>query len=60
LTQAYKNVFPNMTSASNPAATTLSSSLSIYIFLLSITTLFLMACFVNSSLEVTFRIALVK
>jgi hypothetical protein len=33
LTQAYKNVFLNMTSAAIPAVTTLRSSLSMYVFL---------------------------
>jgi hypothetical protein len=33
LTQAYKNLFPNTTSASLPAMTMLSSSFSMYVFL---------------------------
>jgi hypothetical protein len=53
LTQAYKNLFPNMTSASIPMVTILRSSLCRY-FLYIITFLFLIASFGNSSLEVTF------
>jgi hypothetical protein len=46
----------DMTSASIPVATTLRSSLSMHVFFVIF---FLIACFVNSSSEVTFRIALV-
>jgi hypothetical protein len=53
LTQAYKNLLPDTTSVSVPAVTALRSSLSMYVFLY-ITLFFLVACFVNSSLEVTF------
>jgi hypothetical protein len=58
LTQIYRNLFPNVASASVPAVTVLRSSLSMYVFLWII--FFFIACFVNSSLlEVTFWIALV-
>jgi hypothetical protein len=40
LTQAYKNLFPNMKSASIPAATKLRSSLSMYVYFLYITIFF--------------------
>jgi hypothetical protein len=53
-TQAHKNLFPNMTSASIPAVTSLRS---MYIFFVYI--IFFITCLVNSSLEVTFRVALV-
>jgi hypothetical protein len=57
LIQAYKNSFPD-TSVSIPAVTAVKSSLSMYIlFVYNI--FFLIACFVNTSLEVTFRITLV-
>jgi hypothetical protein len=49
-----------MTSASIPTVTTLRSSLSMYVFFFVYNIISLMACFVNSSLEVTFQIALVK
>jgi hypothetical protein len=58
LTQAYKHLFPNNTSTSIPAVTTLRSSLSMYIFFVY-NNYFLTACFVNSSPKVTFRIAIV-
>jgi hypothetical protein len=45
-----------MTSASIPVVTTLRSSLSMYVFYVWNKTVLLFACFVNSSLEVTFRI----
>jgi hypothetical protein len=54
LTQAYRNLFPNMTGASIPAVTMLKSGLNMYIL-----EFFLIACFVNSSPDVTFLIALV-
>jgi hypothetical protein len=56
LTQAHKNLFPDMTSTSILAVTTLRSSLSMYVFLY---TFFLIACSANSSPEITFQIALV-
>jgi hypothetical protein len=57
LTQAYNNFFPDKTSVSIPAVTTLRSSCSIYVFSVIIKLLFLIACFDNSSPEITFRIA---
>jgi hypothetical protein len=57
LTQAYKNLFPD-TSASISVVTMLWSSLSMYV-IFHIIIFFLIACFVNSSPDVTFRIALV-
>jgi hypothetical protein len=57
LTGAYNNLFPD-TTVSIPAATTMRSSLSMYVFFVN-NIFFLTACFVNSSPEVTFRIALV-
>jgi hypothetical protein len=61
LTQAYKNLFPDMKSASIPVVTKLRVSLSIYIiFVYNIYIyIFSVACFLNSSLEVTFWIFLV-
>jgi hypothetical protein len=59
LTQAYKNLLPDMTSASIPTVTMLRSSLSTYVFFFVYNTFFLIASFVHSSPEVTFRIALV-
>jgi hypothetical protein len=59
LTQTYKNLFPDMTSASILAVTTLRSSFSIYIFFVYNKIFFHIACFVNSSPEVTFQIVLV-
>jgi hypothetical protein len=59
LTKAYKNVFPDMTSASILVVTTFRSSLSMYVFFVYNNIFFLIACFVNSSPEVTFQIALV-
>jgi hypothetical protein len=56
-TQGYKNVFPNMTGSSILAITTLWSSSSMYILYIYI--FFLIACFINSSLEVIFHISLV-
>jgi hypothetical protein len=49
----YKYLLPDTTSASIPAVTMLRSSLSMYVF-------FIIACFANSSLEVTFSIALIS
>jgi hypothetical protein len=61
LTQAYKNLFPDTTSASVPAVTVLRSSLSMYVFFFVHNKFcFLIACFVNSSPEDTFRIALIR
>jgi hypothetical protein len=57
LTQAYKK-FPDMTSASIPTVTTLRSSLSMDVFFVYNKFVFLIACFVNSSPEVTLQIAL--
>jgi hypothetical protein len=54
--QAYKNLFLDMTSASVPAVTMLSSSLSVYVFFIYNN---FFHCFVNSSPEVTFQIALI-
>jgi hypothetical protein len=48
-----QKLFPDK-SASILAVTMLISSLSIYIFFFVYNTFFLIACFVNSSLEVTF------
>jgi hypothetical protein len=53
-----QNLFPDMTGASIPMVTMLRSSLRMYVFFVY-NFFFLIACFVNSSLEVTFRIALV-
>jgi hypothetical protein len=58
LTQAYKILFPDMTSALIPAATTLGSSLSMYLFFVY-NIFFFSASFINSSPVVTFRIAVV-
>jgi hypothetical protein len=58
LTHAYRNLFP-YTSDSIPVVTMFRSSLSMYVFLYIII-FFLIACFVNSSAEVTFRIALLQ
>jgi hypothetical protein len=59
LTQANKILFPNMTNASIPVVTMLRSSLSVYVFFYTIKILLLIASLINSSLELTFRIALV-
>jgi hypothetical protein len=59
LTQAYRNVFPDATSASIPVMSILISSLRMYIFSVYNKIFFRIVCFVNSSLEVTFRIALI-
>jgi hypothetical protein len=59
LTQAYKNLFPDTTTASILVVTTLRSSLSMYVFFVYNNYFPLPACFVDSSLEVTFRKALV-
>jgi hypothetical protein len=56
LTQTYKTLFPD-TSASVLAVIKLSSSLNMFVSLVN-NTFFLIAGFVNSSPEVTFRIAL--
>jgi hypothetical protein len=58
LIQAYKNVFPDNTSASVLALTMLRSSWSIYVFFVY-NNFFLIACFVNSSPKVAIWIALV-
>jgi hypothetical protein len=58
LTKANKSLFPDTTSISMPAMTMLRCSLSTYVFFVY-NILFLIACFVNSSSEVTFQIALV-
>jgi hypothetical protein len=55
LAQAFRNVFPD-TNASFPAVTALKCSISMYVF--SVYNYFLLASFVNSPPEVTFRIAL--
>jgi hypothetical protein len=55
LQQVYENLFPDTISASVPTVTKLRSSLSMFVFFV-----FFIACFVNSSPDVTFRIALVK
>jgi hypothetical protein len=57
LTHTYKNLFPYTTSASIPVATTLRSNLSMYVFLYI--TISFYCFFVNTSLEVIFRITLV-
>jgi hypothetical protein len=49
--QTYKNLFPDTTSASIPAVTTLRSSLIMYVLFVYNTFFPLNACFVNSSLE---------
>jgi hypothetical protein len=54
-----QKLIPNMTITSILAVIMLRSSLSTYIFFLYNKFSFLIACFVYSSLEVTFRIALV-
>jgi hypothetical protein len=59
LKQACKNLFQYTTSASIPVVTVLRSSLSMYVFFVYNKFSFFVACFVNSSLEVTFWIALV-
>jgi hypothetical protein len=56
--QAYINLFLDMTSSAVPELTKLGSSLSMYEFFVY-GTFFLIAYFVNSSLEATFQIALV-
>jgi hypothetical protein len=57
LIQAYKNLFPDTTNASTLVVTTSRSCLSVCIFCIQYFSL--IAYFVKSSLEVTFRIALV-
>jgi hypothetical protein len=59
LTQAYKNLFPDTTSASIQAVTTLKSSLNMYLFFVY-NNFFSHCLFFNSSPEVTFRIALIS
>jgi hypothetical protein len=54
-----QNLFPDTTSASIPEVTMLRSSLGAYTFFICNKIVFLIACFVNSSPEVTFRIAIV-
>jgi hypothetical protein len=56
LTQAYKNLFPDITSAPVQEVTTFRSSLCTY-FLNKL--YFLTACFINSSTEVTIQTALI-
>jgi hypothetical protein len=51
LTQAYKNLFPDMISASIWEVTMLRSSWSMYVFFVYIINFFLIASFVNSSLR---------
>jgi hypothetical protein len=58
LTQAYKNLIPDMTSALILPMIMLKSSLSMYVFFVY-KHFFLISCFVNSLLEVTFWIALI-
>jgi hypothetical protein len=58
LTQAYKKLFLDTTSTLIPAVTTLRFNLIMYIHLYTII-FFLISCFLNSSMEVTFRIAVV-
>jgi hypothetical protein len=57
LTQMYKNLFPDMISASIPAVTMLRSRLSMYVYF--VYNYFFPACFVNSSPKNNFWIALV-
>jgi hypothetical protein len=57
LTHSYKNLYPGKISASISVVTTFRSSLSRHVFLYII--FFLIACFLNSSPEIIFRIALV-
>jgi hypothetical protein len=59
LTQAYRNLLPDMTGASIQAVTMLRSSLSMYLFLVYNKLFFLVTSFFNSSPEPTFRIVLV-
>jgi hypothetical protein len=54
-----QKLFPHTTLASILAVTTLRSSLSVYVCIYVHNNFFLIACFVNSSPEVPFRIALV-
>jgi hypothetical protein len=49
-----QKLIPWYESASIPVVTTLRSSLSMYVCLYTYNNCFLVACFVNSSLEVTF------
>jgi hypothetical protein len=56
LTEAHKNLFPDMTSVTIPAVTTLRIAY-VYMYFLYIIIFFFIACFVNSSPEVTFLIA---
>jgi hypothetical protein len=58
LTQAYKNLIPDMISVSFPAVTTLRSSLSTHVLFFAYN-FFLISCSVNTSQEITFRITLV-
>jgi hypothetical protein len=55
----HTKTYPFMTSASVPAVTTLRSSLSVNVFFVY-NNFFLIACFVNSTLEVPFQISLVQ
>jgi hypothetical protein len=55
-----QKLIPDRTSASIQAVTTLRSSVSTYLFSVYNAIFFLIACFFNSSPEVTFRIALVQ
>jgi hypothetical protein len=59
LTHAYKNLFPE-TGAAIPAMTTLRRNLSMQVFFIYNHVFFFVACFVHSSPEVIFRIALVN
>jgi hypothetical protein len=54
-----QHLFPDTTNASFPTVTTLRSSLSVYLVFVYNTIFYLIACFVKSSPEVTFRIVLV-
>jgi hypothetical protein len=55
MTQTYKNLFPDTTSASIPAVIMLRSTLSMHVFLINIS--FLTACFVDRSPEAIFLIS---
>jgi hypothetical protein len=59
LTQAYKILFFYTTSVSVLVVTALRSSLSMYIFFVYNNIFLLIACFVNSSLDITFWITLI-
>jgi hypothetical protein len=54
-----KSLFSDQKSASIQAVTTLKSSLSVYVFLYVIKFVFVIACFVNTSPDISLRIALV-